>query len=903
MKCILIIVAWLLVLTIFSCSKRKPVLTIANLKSCDSEIFVRDWEFTKPFFLDQYITNNIDSDINLFHIHDQADNIKSYNDFSELYNDPSADTAFHFNDSPFKRLKYHMDGSYIQIDSLVHNSPDKAQSCYAAAIINSDSTRDLSLIAAANNGLQIWINQKPIFYKFATDLINGYQYNIKAHLLKGDNFILVKLTHISGDWKFFLKLCSLNYANENSIGNNFSSFCNNYLISLNDSLHIKLWSPYIATTKKLSLEIRNTENKLMLKSDLLKSGVRTISLSTFPQGLYSVSLSTDSINFQQHFFYGNYKDYFIALHDSLRRVIQNSKTNNNIAVLEDRFRYLDTVPVTHDNAFERKLTNNLSELEDIYIHLKKQIEPFRDIKGLHIRAQDCPDHKADSYMIYVPNSYQPAKQIPIVVMLPHETSLRHFNFSTYVSDINRIEHIEKLANRYGFAVLWSSFKVYNHHNLTKQIINEVFKTVDDVKKDYAIDTTRLYAYGDCAGGEIALFMANRYPSYFAAVAVEGPAIPDRPDQSYINAGENAPKKDIDFDFYNTLENFLNVPVFIIHSIDDSKANIKNSEALYEGVNQLGGRVQLKKLNVKKGDNHFYFFMNLMPDNKDLTDMFKFYQNKRLTIPDTLSFSTWELKYNKAFWLTINARISEGKAAITGIMNRSDNQLNLTTSNVGSINIDLKKLNFNHKKHLVVFIDGILRFSGYATDNILQLNLKKPVISYFKKDEFTEGPQNDFFASPFLIIKGTMGSIASRKSFDCAVDTFITDWHNNFFEDTCRVKKDVDVSQADVANYNLIIIGSNTTNLFLKKLMNAIPVSVSDSSIQIGSKKYSAKNLSFLMIYPNPLNPKKYILIGSSNGQQFDSNLLKGIYFDGWSDYTVSADGVIVDNRYFGKFWK
>lgn len=796
-----------------------------------------------------------------------------------------------------------MSESYIQIDSLFKSFPDQPRICYATTQIQSDRARDVAIIAGANNGIQIWVNQKQVFSQFSTeDYINGYQYNIKTHLNKGNNFILVKLTQISGDWKFFLKVASLKYANENSIGNNYASFLQNYLISPHNPLQVKMWSPYISISHKMILEIRDSGNKVVLRKNLLVQKNRSISLSNFSTGIYNITLFTDSTILNQHFFYGDYKNYFVSLNANFKILSNDYKTENNLVVLTDRFNYMDSVKVKHDNAYERKVSDNLSELTELYLHLKQHTEPFRNIKGLHIRAQDCADHRADSYMIYVPKNYQANKSIALVVMLPHETTLRHFNISTYVSDINRIEHICKLADRYNYAVLWSSFRIYNHHELTETLSNDIFETVNAIKKDYNIDTTRLFAYGDCAGGEIGLFLANKHPSYFAAVAVEGPAIPIWSELTYSNSHEVTSRKDMNYDFYNSLENYKNQNIFIIHSVYDQKSDFENSKKLVDESNQLGANLILKKCYVKKGDKNFYFFINLMPDNKNLTDMFKFYQNKKTDSPDTLSFSTWELKYNKSHWLTINDIIQGRKATVTARFDRLNDKLFFTTSNVISMSVNTRQLNLDLKKRLTVLNNGSNVFSGFS--NNITMNIPNTEPKYcLKKNTSTEGPENNFFAKPFMVISGTKGNIHFRKLFNAAVDTFKQNWQTNFFEDTCRLKKDNKINKDDILKYNLLLIGSKETNQFFQKVAPMLPVKISDDQIKIGSHIYKGKNLSFVMIYPNPLNPQKYILVCSSNCEKFDTSLVKDIYFDGWFDFTISSNGVIIDKGDFNRNWE
>lgn len=888
--------------TFYSCS-HQPVTVIGNLNNCDSEIFIRNWELTKPYVLDSYMANSLDTNFNYLNNRDQGDNIADYYSFTKLFDNLQHGPAK--KDAPdFSRFICHMPGSYIQVDTFFNSYDDKPKACYAAANIKSDVQQDVAVFAGASMGLQIWVNQTLVLKKLNKDPINGYEYPLKVHLNKGDNFILAKLTNTSGDWKFFLKTSSVKYAIENSLGTNFSSICKNYLIPRDSDLTIKVWSPFIPLQKSLQVKITDQHNNIILNNSFGAGKPVKLQLKKYQTGPYSVELKTGSFTLNQKIFYGDYHQYFNSLERNLKPFLNAGKFKGNITILFDRFNYTDTVNVAHDNGYERKVANNLFELTAIFNRLSRHIEAFKDVPGLHIRAQDNDDHKADSYMVYIPEKYNKSKPIPLLVMMPHETGIRHFNISTYVSDINRIEHICKLANKYGMGILWSSFKVYNHHNLTNMIPRTVFETVNDVRKDYNIDTTRLYAYGDCAGGELALFTANRYPSYFAAVAVEGPAIPNSScDDAHANCLYQS-NGAISADFYNTIENYKNFPVCIFHSTLDEKADIERSKKLTKLVSSIGGHMQLREIPVKKGSDRFYFFMNLMPDNNVLTNMFKFYDGKRIKSGDTVNLATWELKYNKAYWLTIDGKTSGKKAIVEAIANAKNNEVAIKARNITRLTLNLAELAKIHiNKNLKLLINGQVVKNFVLNGNHLTATLLPVKISPYIKNEYTEGPQNDFFSSPFMIVRGTKGSFAACRNYAAAIDTFKANWETNFLEDTCRIKNDVDITEGDISRYNLILIGTEKTNALLKRMAPGLPLEIKPDQIVIANKKYEGNDLSFSFVHPNPLNKKRYVLIGAGNAPVFYAGILKDIFFNGWSDYIINAKGYTLASGCFNSRWQ
>jgi dienelactone hydrolase len=883
-----------------SCGKNRPVTLIYNLNTIDSEIVIKNWEFTKPVYLDSYLANALDSSFNKTSQPDQGDQLSSYDDFTQMYSEVKSDSNLK-NSDYLTRYPYYMKGSLIRIDS-VFKMNNKYRSCYAATIMKSDEERDVALIGSATGAIQIWVNGQVVLKNLSHAYINGYQYPIEAHFLKGENLVLVKLTQHDEDWTFLLKACSINYANKNSLGLNYASFCENYLLPQKQALKLKFWSPFIAHNIPVKIFISDVTNHNLFSKACSIGKEKYISLVNLPDGPYKIKLVSDSATIHQDFFLGDYKKYIKRLQRSLSPSFINDKFKRNVKILFDRFNYLDTVSVIHDNAFERKMANLLFELGDINQRYKTRNEVFKNVKGLHIRVPEAIDNRADSYMIYVPPTYKKEHPLPLVIMMPHATGLRNFSISTYVSDINRIEHICKLADKFGYAVLWSSFRFYDHNSLTNMAPQTIFNTLTDIRKDYNIDSTRLYAYGDCAGGAITLFVANKYPSLFAAVAVEGPAIP-KPNNIDDADYDYATEEDAVNDFYNTIENYKNTPVLIAHSIDDQKADINRSIRLVDAIQHAGGTARLKKIYVKKGSDQFYFFANLMPENKTLTDFFSFYNGYSKKVSDTVLFTTRQLKYNQSSWVKVRDIVSHKKAMISAILNRQKNEIEVTTSNVISFSINRSMLKVNNQNIAVKVNGKLTKTVGQDSINLI-INVTPPYNALgLIKNEFVEGPANDFFSRPFLVVRGTGGSKLERIKYVAAIDTFKANWIKNFIGDTCRIKNDINITADDQKNYNLLLIGTAETNLIIKQIKDKLPIQIKANFISISNNKFEGNDLSLICVYPNPLNPKKYVLLASNNCKNLAYTLLKDIPYYGWYDFLIVSQSHTVGSGNFNKYWR
>ena len=92
------------------------------------------------------------------------------------------------------------------------------------------------------------------------------------------------------------------------------------------------------------------------------------------------------------------------------------------------------------------------------------------------------------------------------------------------------------------------------------------------------------------------------------------------------------------------------------------------------------------------------------------------------------------------------------------------------------------------------------------------------------------------------------------------DYAVSEWVH-FFRGEPRVKRDVEVTAADIAAHNLVLFGDPSSNAIYKRIEARLPIRWSASGVVAGSETYS-KDHAPVFIFPNPLNPKKYVVINS-----------------------------------------
>jgi len=127
----------------------------------------------------------------------------------------------------------------------------------------------------------------------------------------------------------------------------------------------------------------------------------------------------------------------------------------------------------------------------------------------------------------------------------------------------------------------------------------------------------------------------------------------------------------------------------------------------------------------------------------------------------------------------------------------------------------------------------------------------------------QGPIDDAFMDRFLMVRPTGNPLHEKTGAWAAGEMkhAITHWRSQFRGDA-PVKDDKDVTAGDIANANLVLWGDPSSNEALAKVIDKLPVKWTKEGVEFGGEKYDAATHVPILIYPNPLNPKKYVVLNS-----------------------------------------
>jgi len=487
--------------------------------------------------------------------------------------------------------------------------------------------------------------------------------------------------------------------------------------------------------------------------------------------------------------------------------------------------------------------------------------------------------------VHVPKKcIQKQKPIPLVFVLPFTYQVnRPFLESDWVAEFHRVNQYRYIADKYNVAYAFPGSRIYNKFNEYPISNTATFEVLQSLKEDYNIDEDRVYLIGYCGSARTALFYASRFPSVFAGVAVVGPAFQFSDSKTSFMSSQLPPEWLQANNPLNFIDNFRNIPTYIMHADNDQAAPVEYTIDFFEKVKNMGFEIDIE---ILKGVSKGYGY-DLYPYKK-CEKLFSFLsEKKRDKSPARVTFSTMQLKYNTAYWLKLNRFMTNNKASIDAVY-KPNNTIDVKADNILQYEILLSDLHYDKKTPLKITTNEKLSYEGIPDGKSLIIDVNPQVKStngtIYKTNEI-EGPVNHAFAGKFMVVEGTSGNPVERRNIRRVVDEFRQKWRESYWGD-CLYKQDIAIDSTDIADNHLILFGDQKTNLLINKIMAYLPFKIGQGYIKVREDKYTGQHLGIQLIYPNPLNPAKYVVILSGTNiddfQIGDSELS----LNGWHDYTV-----------------
>jgi hypothetical protein len=231
-------------------------------------------------------------------------------------------------------------------------------------------------------------------------------------------------------------------------------------------------------------------------------------------------------------------------------------------------------------------------------------------------------------------------------------------------------------------------------------------------------------------------------------------------------------------------------------------------------------------------------------------------------PRRVSYAVESLRNPRAYWVEIYGREDEN---LIGTVDASvDGQTILVkTSNVDAYSLDLERAPLDSNSPVEIIENGMSL--GLVTDRIFTKRSQKYVHAAYIKNERLHGPVWDAFTDPYVVVYGTRGG-------DALFLKSCRDFAKTIAQQAPCIT-DVDMKKKMTSDHNLILVGSVESNRWLAQISERLPLQIrSEQVFTTQGKNIDGNDLGFIVIYPNPMNPDKYVVVFSATSEKAMANM-------------------------------
>jgi predicted esterase len=445
------------------------------------------------------------------------------------------------------------------------------------------------------------------------------------------------------------------------------------------------------------------------------------------------------------------------------------------------------------------------------------------------------------------------------------------------------------------------------------------EAIESVAKNYPIDRDRIVMAGFSMGGASAWSYIVHFADRWAAGA---PGAGFTETQVFLRGAlrqqpQNAVQQTL-WHMYDSTDyavNTFNLPVVAYSGANDGQ---KQAADAMTAAMQTEGLTLEHVIGPNTGHAYEPGARQQLQDRLD-----QLVAKGRNAVPKEVRFTTWMLRYNTMFWITVDGMAQEWERARVNATIDGDT-IGITTENVTALHVTFSPglAPFAAGARPVVTIDGAtMTLPAVARDRALRAGLVKtsgawrmgePPANGLRKVHGLQGPIDDAFMDAFVFVRptGKPFSEALGKWEREQADYAISEWVH-FFRGEPRVKSDTEVTAADIAAGNLVLFGDPSSNAVYKRLASRLPIQWQANGVTVGDERFSADHAP-VFVFPNPLNPKKYVVINSGfTFHDQSNNDMQSPKLPDWAIVDISKPGnnyrylpLFVESQgFFDEAWK
>ncbi len=518
------------------------------------------------------------------------------------------------------------------------------------------------------------------------------------------------------------------------------------------------------------------------------------------------------------------------------------------------------------------------------------------------------DDSVQPYGLTIPATYDGKKPMRLDVWLHGtQTELNEVRFIVQQSGPHQTSQIaaEDYIQLEPFGRMNHSYRYYAE--------TDVFEAIRSVQKRYNIDSKRILIRGHSMGGQGAWRLGLQHPSFFAALeASAGYVETHEYNRSRIPKEGLPPYQEAALHYYDAEDYALNA--FDIPTVGyggENDAQLRASVRLREALEREGFHFT-KESPYRWTTTDLRALFLVGPNtghawHKDTKAESEAFLRKALEsadkVPNHVRCVTYTARFNECHWVSMDGLdATYQRAEIDATRTDDAKKVTATTKNLSRLKFAAPAASYT--------IDGQTLNAG-ANPTLDKINGKWAVASEkttgLRKLHGMQGPIEDALRDRFLVVRGTGQpwnapvTEYAQKRFDLFKSQFA-----KWMRGDIRVKDDTAVTANDIASSNLVLFGDPGSNTLIAKIAAKLPIQWSRTDITVGSQKFSATDHALVLVYPNPLNPQRYVVLNTGHTFDADRNAAgsESTFYPRLGDYAVlSTDGSVSVAGIFDENWR
>ena len=440
---------------------------------------------------------------------------------------------------------------------------------------------------------------------------------------------------------------------------------------------------------------------------------------------------------------------------------------------------------------------------------------------------------------------------------------------------------------------------------------DLFEAMDDVKRQYPIDENRILMRGFSMGGASAWQFGTHFAGMWAAVA-PGAGFSESAEFLRLNLeGPDAPPW-----WEQKLYGLYDATLYAVNLSNTStvayNGDQDRQQQAADAMERFLAKEGMRLTRVwGKDTGHRYHPDSIVEINEKLDAIA---ERGRDPYPNKIRFTTYTLKYNQMKWVTIDALGEHWERANLDTEITGPSAVKVDTKNVAafSFNVGSGGSPLDQTSEVIVSIDGqAVTVPGPMTDRSWNAHFRKsgdnwaavdsPIVAGLHKKHDLQGPVDDAFMDSFIFVtpSGTPIAPGIAPWVESEQNRAIAEWRKQFRGDA-QVRKDSEITDADIANSNLVLWGDPGSNAILSRIVERLPIQWDATAVTLKGQTYPAAGHVPILIFLNPLNPEKYVVLNSGfTFREFDY-LNNARQIPKLPDYAIVDTTTAPGPRYAGK---